>query len=63
MTGIQFLTDAKGRRVAVQIDLKKYGAKLEDFGDGLISDSRRKERGIPFDQIKADLVRSGRIRE
>ena len=34
MTGIQFVTDDKGRKVAVQIDLKKYGALLEDFGTG-----------------------------
>jgi hypothetical protein len=32
MSGIQFVTDEKGRKVAVQIDLKKYGAVLEDFG-------------------------------
>lgn len=34
MTGIQFVTDEKGRKVAVQIDLKKYGSILEDFGTG-----------------------------
>jgi hypothetical protein len=27
-TGIQFVTDEKGRKLAVQIDLKKYGAVL-----------------------------------
>jgi hypothetical protein len=43
MTGIQFVTDDKGRKVAVQIDLKKHGARLADFWDGLISDSRRKD--------------------
>jgi len=43
MSGIQF-TDEKGRKVAVQIDLKKHGAVLTDFWDGLISESRRKER-------------------
>jgi hypothetical protein len=26
MTGIQFVTDEMGRKVAVQIDLKRYGA-------------------------------------
>jgi hypothetical protein len=31
MSGIQFVTDEKGRRVAVQSDIKKYGAVLEDF--------------------------------
>jgi hypothetical protein len=63
VTGIQFVTDDKGRKVAVQIDLKKYGALLEDFWDGLISQSRRHEKRIPLEKIKADLIRSGRLRE
>ena len=63
MTGIQFVTDEKGRKVAVQIDLKNHGAKLEDVWDGLVSESRRKEKGIPLERIKADLVRRGRMRE
>jgi hypothetical protein len=57
MRGIQFVTDEKGRKVAVQIDLKRYGSVLEDFWDGLISESRRKEKGIPLEKVKADLVR------
>jgi len=48
MTGIQFVTDAKSRKVAVQIDLRRYGALLEDFWDGLTSESRRHEKGIPL---------------
>ena len=63
MTGIQFVTDEKGRQAAVQINLKKYGAVLEKFGDGLISQSRCKENGIPLEKIKADLVKRGRLRE
>jgi len=55
MTGVQFVTDGKGRKVAVLIDLKKHGARLEDFWDGLISESRRKESGIPLEKVKADL--------
>jgi hypothetical protein len=62
MNGIQFVTDDKGRRVAVQIDLKKYGAVWEDFWDGLISESRRKEKGIPLKEIKKDLIKRGRLR-
>jgi hypothetical protein len=57
MKGIQFVTDEKGRKVAVQIDLRKYGAIWEDFWDGLVSESRRKEKGIPFERVKADLVK------
>jgi len=63
MTGIQFVTDAKGRKVAVQINLKRYGAVLEDFWDGMISESRRNEKGISLETIKADLVKRGRLRE
>ena len=48
MTGIQFLTDEKGRKVAVQIDLRKHGALWEDFYDGMVSERRRKEKGVPL---------------
>jgi hypothetical protein len=63
MSGIQFVTDEKGRKVGVLIDLKKHGAVWEDFWDGLVSESRRKEKGIPLEKIKADLVKRGRLRE
>jgi hypothetical protein len=62
MNGIQFVTDEKGRKVAVQIDLKKYGAVLEDFWDGLISESRRKEKTIPYERYRATRLKRGRPR-
>jgi len=63
MTGVQFVTDSKGRKVAVLIDLKKHGARLQDFWDGLVSESRRGEAGTPLEKVKADLVKHGRLRE
>ena len=62
MTGIQFVTDDKGRKVAVLIDLKKHGARLQDFWDGLISESSLKEKGIPLEKVKANLIKRGRVR-
>lgn len=62
MNGIQFVTDENGRKVAVQLDLKKYGALLEELSDGLIAESRRKEKGIPLGKVKAELVKRGRLR-
>jgi hypothetical protein len=62
MTGIQFVTDDKGRRVAVQIDLKKHGAIWQDFWDGCISESRRKEKGIPYEQYRASRLKRSRSR-
>ncbi len=63
MTGVQFVTDSKGRKVAVLIDLKNHGARLRDFWDGLVSQSRRAKVGIRLEKVKADLVRHGRLRE
>jgi hypothetical protein len=50
------------RRRAV-IDLKKHRALWEDIEDGLISESRRDQKGIPLEKVKAGLVRRGRLRE
>jgi hypothetical protein len=60
MTGIQFLTDKKGRKVAVQIDLRRHGALWRDFYDGVVSERRRKEKGVPLSSVKADLIKRGR---
>jgi hypothetical protein len=62
MTGIQFVTDEKGRKTGVLIDLKKHGAVWEDFWDGLVSESRRKERGIPYEEYRANRVKRARRR-
>jgi hypothetical protein len=62
MTGIQFVTDEKGRKVGVLIDLKKHRAVWEDFSDGLISESRRKEKGIPYEQYRATRLKRARQR-
>ncbi len=62
MTGIQFVTDEKGRKVAVQIDLRKHGAIWEDFWDGLVSESRRKEKGIPYEEYRANRLKRPRSR-
>ena len=61
MTGIQYLTDKKGRKVAVQIDLTKQGELWEDFQDVLVSRARRRERRVPLNRIKAKLIKSGKL--
>ena len=62
MTGIQFITDEKGRKTAAVIDLKKHKALWEDIEDVLISRSRRHEKRIPLEKVKADLIKSGKLR-
>lgn len=61
MTGIQFVTDEKSRKVAVQIDLKEHGAMWKDIEDLLVSRSRRTEKRVPLEKVKADLVKSGKL--
>jgi hypothetical protein len=62
MSGIQFVTDENGRKVGVLIDLKKHGAIWEDFWDGLVSESRRKEKGVPYEQYRATRLKRTRAR-
>jgi hypothetical protein len=61
MTGIQFVTDEKGRTVAVQIDLRRHRGLWEDIADVLVSRSRRREKRIPLEKVKAGLIRSGKL--
>ena len=61
MTGIQFVTDEKGRKVAVQIDLKKHRELWEEIEDVLASCSRRHEKRIPLEKVKAGLIKSGKL--
>jgi hypothetical protein len=57
MSGIQYVTDEKGRKVAVQIDLKLHRELWEDIEDVLVSRSRRGEKRISLEKVKAGLVK------
>ncbi len=61
VSGVQFVTDEKGRKVAVQIDLKVHRELWEDIEDVLVSRSRQHEKRIPLSKVKADLIRSGKL--
>ena len=61
MTGIQYVTDEKGRKVAVQIDLRKHRKLWEDIEDVLVSRSRRHEKRIPIEKVKAGLIKSAKL--
>jgi hypothetical protein len=61
MTGIQFVTDQKGRKVAVRIDLKKHRQLWQDIEDVLVSRSRRHEKRTPLEKVKANLIKSGKL--
>jgi len=57
MEGIQFLTNDKGERVAVQIDLRKHGDVWEDVYDSLTARKRSKEPRESLDSVKKRLIK------
>jgi hypothetical protein len=59
--GIQYVTDEKGRKVAVQLDLRKHRELWEDIADVLVSRSRRHERRVPLAAVKTRLMRIGKL--
>jgi hypothetical protein len=61
MTGVQYVTDAKGRKVGVLIDLRKHRELWEDIQDVLVSRSRKKEKRIPWGKVKQNLLKAGKL--
>lgn len=62
MEGIQFVTNEKGQRVAVQINLKKLGELWEDFYDNLLAKNRTKEHRESLESVKERLKKQGKLR-
>jgi len=60
MTGIQYITDDKGKRISVVINLRKHQALWEDFYDAWVADDRKDGDHEPWDEVKKELRRSRR---
>ncbi|MEW6211454.1 MAG: hypothetical protein AB1631_24020 [Acidobacteriota bacterium] len=58
MEGIRFVTDAKGQKIAVQIDLRKHGELWEDVYDSLIARQRAEEPRESLDFVKRRLAKT-----
>lgn len=61
MEGIQYVTDDKGRKTAVLIDLRKYGELWEDFYDALIARERADEPRESLEVVREKLRRQGKL--
>lgn len=61
MRGVKFLFDAKGRKTAVQIDLKSNHSLWEDLFDTAIARSRSKEPRESLASVRRRLERTRRI--
>ena len=61
MRGIQYITDDRGRRKAVVIDLEKHGELWEDFYDSLIARKRASEPRESLNSVKKRLRKRGKL--
>jgi PHD/YefM family antitoxin component YafN of YafNO toxin-antitoxin module len=60
MKGIQFVIDDTGKKTAVILDLEEWGELWEDIYDILVSESRRGELTVPWEELKAEMLRGER---
>jgi len=61
MQGIQFLTNDKGERVAVQIDLRKHAAVWEDVYDSITARNRSREPRESIESVKERLIKRRKL--
>jgi len=62
MQGIQYVTNAKGRRIAVMIDLHRHGEMWEDFYDVLTTRLRASEPRESLSSVKKRLRKLGKLK-
>jgi len=55
MRGVQFVMDDAGNRTAVLIDLKEWGNLWEDIYDVLVSESRKDEPTVSWNELKSEM--------
>lgn len=61
-TGINFLTNVDGERIAVVIDLKQHGELLETFFDVVISRKRMKsDERVSLADFKEELINDQKL--
>ena len=63
MEGIQFVTNEKGQKVAVLIDLQKYGELWEDMYDSLVARLRADEPRESMASVEKRLRKQGKLHD
>lgn len=61
MEGIQFVTNDKGKKIAVMIDLQKYGEIWEDFYDSVTARLRANEPRETLMSVRKHLRKKGKL--
>lgn len=63
ISGIRFVVDEHGDRMAVQIDLKEHGELWEDFYDVLLARTRADEPRESLEEVRQRLLEQGKLSE
>lgn len=61
MEGIKYLIDGKNNKVAVQIDLEKYGELIEELLDVIEAEDSKDDETITLEELKAELRKEGKL--
>lgn len=61
MEGIKYLVDANNKKVAVQIDLERYGELIEDILDAIEAEEHNDEETVTLEELKEDLKKEGKL--
>ena len=64
MKGVTILTDEKNKKKILQVDINevaKNPEKFEDLMDVIIAEARKDEKKIPWEKVKQQLKKSGKL--
>ena len=56
MTGIKYITDDKGNKKSIVIDLNKWGDVIEDIFDAIEAKSRLEEKSESYHKVREQII-------
>ena len=56
MTGIKYITDNKGNKKSIIIDLDKWGDIIEDIFDAIEVKNRLKEKSESYHEVRKQII-------
>jgi len=67
MKGINYLTNDKGKKVAIQIEINKHDKAVDEFlmdlQDMHDAENILKEESVPYELVRKKLIDSGKIKK
>jgi hypothetical protein len=60
MKGVRFVVDHSRKKERSLLTLKQWGVFWEDFYDVLVSESRKNEPTVPWEELRTEMERGER---